>query len=127
MVDSYRFVLHRKCLQDLSALCELFEAVSNLPRAPAIFKPLSRGSSTVHRASKQNCSRGPFTFTPTGRKSKRSPMSHSSNTDIRSIDALDVHCRVQAHGGSGNAILASVILGDDIIAQIARGDASTAG
>ncbi len=62
MVDSCRLVLHRKCLQDLSALCELFENVSNLPRAPAIFKPLSRGSSTVHRASKHNGSRGTFTF-----------------------------------------------------------------
>ncbi len=47
-------------------------------------------------------------------------MSHISNNDIRSIDPLDVHCRVKAHGGSGNAILTSVILGDDIIAQIAR-------
>ena len=44
MVDSCRLILHRKCLQDLSARCELFETVSNLPRAPAIFKPLSRGS-----------------------------------------------------------------------------------
>ena len=107
MVESWRLVVHRKCLQDLSALCGLFETVSNLPRGPAIFKPRSRGSSTVHRASKHNGSRGPFTHKATGRKSKRSPMSHSSNNDIRSGQltrygvgvgvGVDGQYRVKAH------------------------------